>query len=319
MYYTRRVAFIAIGIIILVICPLMLCIVCGVYRYRQKQLKEDPHWQMPVLPRSRASSARNLRTLNYGPEDDSDTDASTLKKSRSYDKVYRTNEPLPGKPQIDFPAKKWDLDEHDEDVTSSEGSDNRTSTKLAKDISYINKNNVTGEKPKQTGRRSLRSASGTELDQHEHEEGTAIDDHDHDDDDDFDEADVHTGTLHPAGYHHPLSPEEAEHLHQQQYSPTFSGVDSRTSGASSINYTPQAAVQNRFGGVPVLPNNTQFYNRPPSGVPQPATTAAAAAATPLRVAPTLPASQLTQDSGLPSPPPPLATSPTPSVQKSTEV
>lgn len=289
----------------------MLCIVCGVYRYRQKQLKEDPHWQM-TLPRSRAGSTRNLRTLNYDPEDDSDTDASTLKKSRSYDKVYRTNEPLPGKPQIDFPAKKWDLDMQDEDVTSSEGSDNRTSTKLAKDISYINPINVahaTGEKPKQTGRRSLRSASGTELDQHD---GTPIDGgHRHDaedEDDDFDEADVHTGQLHPAGYHQPLSPEEADQLHQQQYSPTFSGVDSRTSGASSINYTPQSAAQNRFGGVPVLPNNTQYYNRPPSGVP-------AATTTPLRVAPTGP---LTQDSGLPSPPP-LATSPTPSVQKSTEV
>ncbi|XP_030564094.1 protein mesh isoform X2 [Drosophila novamexicana] len=262
VYYTRRVAFIAIGIIILVIVPLMLCIVCGVYRYRQKQLKEDPHWQM-TLPRSRAGSTRNLRTLNYDPEDDSDTDASTLKKT-----------------------KKWDLDMQDEDVTSSEG-----------------------EKPKQTGRRSLRSASGTELDQHD---GTPIDGgHRHDaedEDDDFDEADVHTGQLHPAGYHQPLSPEEADQLHQQQYSPTFSGVDSRTSGASSINYTPQSAAQNRFGGVPVLPNNTQYYNRPPSGVP-------AATTTPLRVAPTGP---LTQDSGLPSPPP-LATSPTPSVQKSTEV
>ncbi|XP_017848444.1 protein mesh isoform X1 [Drosophila busckii] len=272
VYYTRRIAFIAIGIIILVIVPLMLCIVCGVYRYRQKQLKEDPHWQM-TLPRSRAGSSRNLRTLNYDPEDDSDTDASTLKKSRSYDKVYRTNEPLPGKPQIDFPAKKWDLEEPDEDVTSSEG-----------------------EKPKQTGRRSLRSPSGTDLDQHAGAE----------DDDDFDEGDVHTGTIHPAGYHQPLSPDEADHRDRQQYSPTFSGVDSRTSAASSINYTPQSALQNRFGGVPVLPNNTQYYNRPPSGVPQ------AATAVPLRAAPTL-----TQDSGLPSPP--LATSPTPSVQKSTEV
>ncbi|KPU80188.1 uncharacterized protein Dana_GF16595, isoform C [Drosophila ananassae] len=277
VYYTRRIAFIAIGIIFLVICPLMLCIVCGVYRYRQKQLKEDPHWQMPVLPRSRASSARNLRTLNY--DDDSDTDASTLKKT-----------------------KKWDLDENDEDVTSSEGSQNRTSSKLARDISYINPNvtHVTGEKPKQSGRRSLR-ASGTDLDQHQHQ-----DPEDHEDDDDFDEADVHTGTIHPAGYHQPLSPEEADQLHRQQYSPTFSGLDSRTSGASSINYTPQAATQNRFGGVPVLPSNTQYYSRPPSGVPT-------ATATPLRTAPT----PLTQDSGLPSPP--LATSPTPSVQKSTEV
>ncbi|KAL7729304.1 hypothetical protein ACLKA6_008883 [Drosophila palustris] len=263
VYYTRRVAFIAIGIIILVICPLMLCIVCGVYRYRQKQLKEDPHWQMPVLPRSRAGSTRNLRTLNYDPEDDSDTDASTLKKT-----------------------KKWDLDENDEDVTSSEG-----------------------EKPKQSGRRSLRAGSTNELN---HEAG-------HAEDDDFDEGDVHTGTLHPAGYHHPLSPEEADQLHREQYSPTFSGVDSRTSAASSFNYNPQqAAGQTRFGGVPVLPNNSQYYNRPPSGVPQ--TAAATATATPMRIAPTLPATQLTQDSGLPSPPPPPhATSPTPSVQKSTEV
>lgn len=299
MYYTRRVAFIAIGIIFLVICPLMLCIVCGVYRYRQKQLKEDPQWQMPMLPRSRASSARNLRTLNY--DDDSDTDASTLKKSRSYDKVYRTNEPLPGKPQIDFPAKKWDLDENDEDVTSSEGSENRNSPKLAKDISYINPNvtHQTGEKPKQSGRRSLRSPSGTELDQQgEHDDPN----HHPDEDDDFDEADVHGGTIHPAGYHQPMSPEEADQLHRQQYSPTFSGLDSRTSGASSINYNP--AVQNRFGGVPVLPSNTQYFSGTPQGV---------ATATPLRTAPT----PLTQDSGLPSPP--LATSPTPSVQKSTEV
>ncbi|XP_030370476.1 protein mesh isoform X2 [Scaptodrosophila lebanonensis] len=277
VYYTRRVAFIAIGIIVLVILPLMLCIICGVYRYRQKQLKEDPHWQM-TLPRSRASSARNLRTLNYDDDiGDSDTDASTLKKT-----------------------KKWDLDERDEDVTSSEG-----------------------EKPKQTGRRSLRSASGTELDQHEHDAGTNVDGghDDHDDhDDDFDESDIHSGTVHPAGYHQPMSPEEADHLHQQQYSPTFSGLDSRNSGASSINYTPQAAQQNRFGGVPVLPSNTQFYNRPPSGVPA-ATAAATATATPLRAAPTvapLPVSHLTQDSGLPSPPP-HTTSPTPSVQKSTEV
>ncbi|XP_068155674.1 protein mesh isoform X2 [Drosophila tropicalis] len=273
VYYTRRVAFIAIGIIILVICPLMLCIVCGVYRYRQKQLKEDPAWQMPILPRSRASSARNLRTLNY--DDDSDTDASTLKKT-----------------------KKWDLDENDEDVTSSEG-----------------------EKPKQSGRRSLRSTSGTDLTQHD-AHGTPVDGHD-EDDDDFDEADVHTGTIHPAGYHQPMSPEEADHLHQQQYSPTFSGLDSRTSAASSINYTPQSAAQNRFGGVPVLPSNTQYYSRPPSSIPATATATgtsptANATAVPLRSAPTLPATQpLTQDSGLPSPP--LATSPTPSVQKSTEV
>lgn len=267
----------------------MLCIICGVYRYRQKQLKEDPHWQMPVLPRSRQSSRTNLRQLSPGPDDDSDTDAaSTLKKSRSYDKVYRTNEPLPGKPSVDFPAKKWDLD--DEDVTSSEGSENKD-TKIAKDIQYINK---TGEKPgaKQMGRRSLRSTSGTDQDLN----GTALDEHDedgHEHDDDkppspeVDERDIH-GPL------------------QHQYSPTFSGADSRDSTGSSMSYPVNAQQQNRFGGVPVLPNNTKFFSRPPSGVPT--------GATPIRVAPQQP---LSQDSGLPIPPP--AVSPTPSAQKSTEV
>uniref|UniRef100_A0A0A1WDK4 Extracellular domains-containing protein CG31004 n=1 Tax=Zeugodacus cucurbitae TaxID=28588 RepID=A0A0A1WDK4_ZEUCU len=310
VFYTRRVAFIAIAIIVGVICPLMICIVCGIYRFRQKQLKEDPAWQM-TIPRSRASSRSNLRQLS-GPDDDSDTDATgTLKKSRSYDKVYRTNEPLPGKPRIDFPAKKWDLD--DEDVTSSEGSENKD-TKVASDIEYVNK---TGDKPRQMGRRSLRANSGTDHDLHEEEEdGTAVDEpgqtrvqgqaHDA------------TDTANPAAYNQPPSPEtdeEPQHssvLHQQ-YSPTFSGADSRN---SSMNYQPNAAVQNRFGGVPVLPNNTQFFNRPPSNIP------AGATSIPLRQAPTVTpitntAMPLTQDNGLPSPP--YAASPTPSVQRSTEV
>ena len=312
VFYTRRVAFIAIGIIIAVILPLMLCIICGVYRYRQKQLKEDPQWQMTV-PRSRASSRTNLRGVGTGLDYDSDTDnTGTLKKSRSYDKVYRTNEPLPGKPRIDFPAKKWDLD--DEDVTSSEGSENKD-TKLAKDIEYINK---TGEKPKQMGRRSLRAASGTELDKIGAgvgaADGTPIDGHDEHEHDQPDEHDG-VGNVHPAGYHQPPSPEVEDHdIHglplnahnqpQQQYSPTFSGVDSRNSGASSMSYQPNAATQNRYGGVPVLPNaNSQFFSRPPSMMPQ-------------RPAPLIGTPSM-QDNGLPSPP--HAVSPTPSQQRSTEV
>uniref|UniRef100_W8B1G6 Extracellular domains-containing protein CG31004 n=1 Tax=Ceratitis capitata TaxID=7213 RepID=W8B1G6_CERCA len=286
VFYTRRIAFIAIAIIVLVICPLMICIVCGIYRFRQKQLKEDPAWQM-TIPRSRASSRSNLRQLS-GPDDDSDTDATgTLKKSRSYDKVYRTNEPLPGKPRIDFPAKKWDLD--DEDVTSSEG-----------------------DKPRQMGRRSLRNNSGTDHDLPEaDEEGTAVDDepaHEHQQG----QLNDTTDASNPAAYRNqPPSPEtdeEPQHnatLHQQ-YSPTFSAADSRN---SSMNYQPNAAIQNRFGGVPVLPNNTQFFTRPPSNIP------AGATSVPLRQAPNV--APLTQDNGLPSPP--YAASPTPSQQRSTEV
>lgn len=35
----------------------------------------------------------------------------TKKKRRKYDGVYRTNEPLPGKPLIEFEEKVWDLDD----------------------------------------------------------------------------------------------------------------------------------------------------------------------------------------------------------------
>lgn len=44
----------------------------------------------------------------------SDSSLSSLggtKKRRSYDKVYRTNEPLPDRPNIDFEDKDWDLKE----------------------------------------------------------------------------------------------------------------------------------------------------------------------------------------------------------------
>lgn len=275
VYYTRRVAFIAIGIILAVILPLMLCIVCGAYRFRQKQLKEDPQWQMS-LPRSRASSRTNLRQISNGPDDDSDTDQlGTIKKSRSYDKVYHTNEPLPGKPRIDFPAKKWDLDE--EDFTSSEGSGNKHS-KLAKDIEYINK---TGEKTKQVGRRSLHSSAGQD-------EGTAIDEQDELDD---------VGSLQSPTYKRNGFTDLPNGLKQQQYSPTFSAIDSRNSGASSMSYQPN---QTRYGGVAVLPNaNGQFFNRTSYARPAPIVTA------------------LSQENGLPSPT--HGASPTPSVQKSTEV
>lgn len=124
--------------------PIIMCIVCFVYCYRKKQLKEDPNWKMS-LPRS--GSRATLRNMN------SDDERDTIKKSRSYDKVYRTHEPLEGKPNIDFPEKKWDLD--DEDITSSDGSEFPAS-KIASDIEFINQNDP---QQKQLGRRSLRMGS----------------------------------------------------------------------------------------------------------------------------------------------------------------
>lgn len=140
VFYSRRTAWIAIAIIIVVILPIIMCVVCAVYCYRQKQLKEDPDWKMS-LPRSRSGSRATLRNLGGDSEQD------TLKKSRSYDKVYRTNEPLDGKPNIDFPEKKWDLE--DEDFTSSDGSE-FPPTKAANDIEYsLNP----ADPQRQTGRR----------------------------------------------------------------------------------------------------------------------------------------------------------------------
>lgn len=95
--------------------PLLMCIVCGVYCYRKKAMQEDPNYKLPIGNRSRSNSA----TFRHLHSDGSEIDSGTMKKSRSYDRVYRTNEPLEGKPNVDFPEKKWDLD--DGDVTSSEG------------------------------------------------------------------------------------------------------------------------------------------------------------------------------------------------------
>ena len=45
------------------------------------------------------------------PVSDTSTAASTVKKPHSYDKVYRTHEPLPNRPNVDFEDKEWDLKE----------------------------------------------------------------------------------------------------------------------------------------------------------------------------------------------------------------
>lgn len=47
---------------------------------------------------------------------------SGTKKRRNYDRVYRTHEPLPNRPDIDFEDKEWDL----KDPISPTGSDSGT-------------------------------------------------------------------------------------------------------------------------------------------------------------------------------------------------
>lgn len=165
----------------------MLIIICCVYRYRQRQLSEDPDWK-PSLPRSRQNSQLKLYNASRDAKiDDEDSDATTdtLKKPKMYDGSYNTHEPLPNKPNHDFPPKKFDLD--DEDFSSSEGSELKSPTKLAKDFQYFTPNLAGDLKPKQLGRRSLRSSQDL------------INEH----------------------------PDEDEHdTHKEMYSPTFSAADS---------------------------------------------------------------------------------------------
>lgn len=96
--------------------------------------------------------------LGYTDSNRSDSDkSSNAKKRRAYDKTYRTHEPLPNAPEVEFPEKLWDLSEEDLlSLTSpSDSGSNRDSTltRPAKDIQYLSR-------PKQTGRHALGSDSG---------------------------------------------------------------------------------------------------------------------------------------------------------------
>lgn len=157
VYYTRRSAYIATGIVLVTIGPIILCIVCALYWYRRRAIESDPDWK-PSLPRSRSGSRTNLRHLN---SDNSEADSDTLQKSESYSGVYRTHEPLKGKPNIEFPEKKWDLEEEDLDITSSDGGASELPQgRIAKDITYIPGTNV-DDQPRQFGRRGMQPQQQT--------------------------------------------------------------------------------------------------------------------------------------------------------------
>lgn len=53
---------------------------------------------------------------------------------RGYDKVYRTHEPLPGKPNIEFEDKVWDLDLDDTLSSKAESDSTTTASKVQTDI-----------------------------------------------------------------------------------------------------------------------------------------------------------------------------------------
>lgn len=67
----------------------------------------DSHIQFStVSPESSRASMLSDSTLHSTP-----SQGGTKKPRRKYDGVYRTNEPLPGKPLIEFEDKVWDLED----------------------------------------------------------------------------------------------------------------------------------------------------------------------------------------------------------------
>ncbi|XP_055535927.1 protein mesh isoform X1 [Wyeomyia smithii] len=194
VFYARRTAWITTGIVLAVMIPLIMCIVCGVYCFRKRKLKDDPDWRMP-LP-SRSGSRATLRNLN---SDGSEYDDNTIKKVRRYDATYKTHEPLEGKPDIQFEPKKMDLDE--EDITSSEGGEYRD--KVVNEFQYKNMADQ-----KQLGRRRL--TTGTE---NGAAAGPSM----------FSDDEENT---------YPPPPTESPTRAYGAYSPTFSGIDRNSSFAT---------------------------------------------------------------------------------------
>lgn len=70
------------------------------------KIDDDSRAVSPVTPTSEVSY-----TYMSPVSDRSSSGSSTSKKRRSYDKTYRTHEPLKGLPEVEFEEKQWDLDD----------------------------------------------------------------------------------------------------------------------------------------------------------------------------------------------------------------
>lgn len=111
----------------------------------------------PAIPQEDVGDSSGIGYPDSNKSDSNKSDKSNPKKRRAYDKTYRTNEPLPNAPEVEFPEKPWDLSEEDLlSITSpsdTESNRDSTLTRPAKDIEYVSK-------PRQLGRRALPSDSG---------------------------------------------------------------------------------------------------------------------------------------------------------------
>lgn len=94
---------------------------------KQEQLRRtysspilDPHDDASPLQYPSSSSTGPKFTFRVGSAQSSPHSLADSPKhvKRKYDGVYRTNEPLPGKPMIEFEDKVWDLEDEYNDVNA---------------------------------------------------------------------------------------------------------------------------------------------------------------------------------------------------------
>lgn len=115
-------AAITSGIVLAVLIPILLIIAFAVFKIFKRFTNDKSSWQYNAAP-SDAAAPRSAKLTavplspplsddsfslrSPAPSDRSSTSSSS-KKRRSYDKSYRTHEPLQGLPETDFEDKPWD-------------------------------------------------------------------------------------------------------------------------------------------------------------------------------------------------------------------
>ncbi|XP_014488092.1 PREDICTED: protein mesh [Dinoponera quadriceps] len=116
--YAQRTAWTTMGIISAVLVPVVGCIAGGYLYARKKGSRSSSTKSWRYTDRIDNDSTLSKQTVPLKPydravspiSDSSTTDTSSTKKHRrSYDGVYRTHEPLPNRPDVDFEEKEWDL------------------------------------------------------------------------------------------------------------------------------------------------------------------------------------------------------------------
>jgi len=117
------------GIICAVLIPVMACIACGFIYIRRNQSQESStkSWRYSDNDSTLKQPLKSYDDRAITPISDTSTIGvmetnNSARKRRSYDKVYRTHEPLPNRPDVDFEDKEWDL----KDPISPAGSDSGT-------------------------------------------------------------------------------------------------------------------------------------------------------------------------------------------------